>query len=81
MALIRLLALSGVGLALVPEIVVQFELEDRKLLRVERVRGLTQKFHAITGPRRFAHPLVSKIIPRFQEWLRRKFTPHSTRRK
>ena len=66
MALIRLLALSGAGLALVPEIVVQFELEDRKLLRVECVAGLTQKFYAITATRKFANPLIGSVILRFQ---------------
>jgi len=74
MALIRLLALSGAGLALVPEIVVQFELEERKLLRVECVAGLTQKFYAITAARKFANPLVGRVVQRFQDWLRKKFT-------
>ncbi len=77
MALIRLLTLSGVGLALVPEIVVQFELADRKLLRVECVAGLTQKFYAITAPRQFAPPQVGRAVHRFQEWL----TKHFTRKK
>ena len=73
MALIRLLALSGAGLALVPEIVVQDELEDRKLLRIECVAGLEQKFYAITASRQFANPLVGRVVQRFQEWLRKKF--------
>ncbi|MEI6085781.1 MAG: LysR substrate-binding domain-containing protein, partial [Verrucomicrobiota bacterium] len=74
MALIRLLALSGAGLALVPEIVVQFDLADRKLLRVECVAGLTQKFYAITPSRQFANPLVGRVVQRFQDWLRKTFT-------
>jgi LysR family transcriptional activator of nhaA len=73
MALIRLLALSGAGLALVPEIVVQFELADRKLLRVECVRGLTQKFYAVTARRRHPNPLVGRAVQRFQEWLKKHF--------
>lgn len=49
MALLRLLALSGAGLALVPEIGVKFDLEERKLLRIEQVPGLFERFYAITG--------------------------------
>lgn len=79
MALIRLLALSGAGLALVPEIVVQFELADRKLLRVECVAGLTQKFYAVTASRQFPNPLVGRLVQRFQEWLRRAFAARSGR--
>ncbi|MGJ3242842.1 MAG: LysR family transcriptional regulator [Opitutales bacterium] len=48
MALLRLLALSGAGLALVPEIGVKFDLEERKLLRIERVPDLFEHFYAIT---------------------------------
>ncbi len=80
MALIRLLALSGAGLALVPEIVVQFELEDRKLLRVECVAGLTQKFYAITATRKFANPLIGRVLLRFQDWLRKKFAAKKSAR-
>jgi len=62
MALLRLLALSGAGLALVPEIGVKFELEEERLLRVEKVPGLKERFYAITAPRRRASPLVDEVI-------------------
>ena len=52
MALLRLLALSGAGLALVPEIGVKFELEDSRLLRIEKVPGLVERFYAITAHRK-----------------------------
>lgn len=62
MALLRLLALSGAGLALVPEIGVKFELEEDKLLRVEKVPGLHERFYAITTPRRRSSPLIDEVI-------------------
>jgi len=51
MALLRLLALSGAGLALVPKIVVERELVAGADLKVARVPGLTERFFAITGAR------------------------------
>lgn len=50
-ALLRLLALSGAGLALVPEIGVKFELEEKRLLRIEKIKGLKESFYAITANR------------------------------
>ena len=71
MALLRLLALSGAGLALVPEIGVKFELEEEKLLRVERVPGLNVRFYAITMPRRRSSPLIDEVIANGTELLAR----------
>ena len=62
MALLRLLALSGAGLALVPEIGVKFELEEERLLRVEKIPDLTERFYAITMPRRRRSEVVDKVI-------------------
>jgi LysR family transcriptional activator of nhaA len=51
MALLRLLALTGAGLALVPEIGVKFELEEERLLRIEKIKNLKERFYAITARR------------------------------
>lgn len=62
MALLRLLALSGAGLALVPEIGVKFELEDKRLLRIEKVKNLKERFYAITAKRtRLPEPIIQLI--------------------
>lgn len=66
MALLRLLALSGDGLALVPAIVVKHELGSRRLPTRFRVPGLAERFYAITQRRRFAHPLLERTIPRLR---------------
>lgn len=70
MALLRLLALSGTGLALVPGIVVERELQSRRLRTVIRVPGLAERFYAITLRRRFGHPLLERAIAEFRERLR-----------
>lgn len=62
MALLRLLALSGAGLALVPEIGVKFELEEERLLRVEKIPGLNERFYVITMPKRRESILVNEVI-------------------
>ncbi len=49
MALLRLFALSGAGLALVPEIGVKFDLEEQKLLRIEKIKDLKERFYAMTA--------------------------------
>jgi LysR family transcriptional activator of nhaA len=69
MALLRLLALSGDGLALVPAIVVKHELGSRRMPTRFRVPGLSERFYAITQRRRFANPLLERTIPRLREAL------------
>jgi LysR family transcriptional activator of nhaA len=62
MALLRLLALTGAGLALVPEIGVKFELEEKRLLRIEKIKNLKERFYAITAYRsRLPEQIVSVI--------------------
>ncbi len=62
MALLRLLALSGAGLALVPEIGVKFELEEKKLLRIEKLPGIKERFYALTPKRKALSPPVVSVI-------------------
>ena len=62
MAMVRLLAREGAGLAVVPPIVVRDELKSRQLHDYGRLRGLKETFYAITTPRRFPNPLVAKLI-------------------
>jgi LysR family transcriptional activator of nhaA len=62
MALLRLLATTGAGLALVPEIGVKFELEEKRLLRIEKIKGLKERFYAITANRSKMHPEILDLI-------------------
>ena len=67
MAMLRLLAREGAGVALVPPVVVKDELEDGRLREICRVPGLKKSFYAITLRRRFPHPLVMEMIARSRE--------------
>ena len=65
MALLRLFALSGQGLALVPEIVVQRELESRELAVIRKLKGFVETFYAVTTTKRFPNPYIEKIVRGF----------------
>lgn len=69
MALLRLLALSGQGLALVPAIVVKHELKSKRLKSAFRVPGLSERFYAITSKRRFGAGWLAETVTRFREGL------------
>lgn len=62
MAMMRLLAREGVGLAVLPPIVVRDELASGELEEGERLPGLLQPFHAVTLPRRFPNPLLRGLL-------------------
>ncbi len=70
MALLRLLALSGEGLALVSKIVVERELQSSKIKFMERVPGLTEKYYALTVRKRFANAWLGEIVEDFRRRLR-----------
>jgi LysR family transcriptional activator of nhaA len=62
MAMLRLLARERIGLALVPTIVVQDELEARTLVEIAPLSELKETFFAITLARRFPNPLLKLLI-------------------
>ena len=62
MAMLRLLTREGVGLAVVPPIVVQDELRAGTLVELKKLPKLKEHFYAITPTRRFPNPLVERLI-------------------
>lgn len=64
MAMLRLLAREGTGVALVPLVVVQGELEDRTLVERCRIPQLHESFYAVVPSRRFPNPLVKELLAR-----------------
>lgn len=70
MALLRLLALSGEGLALVSKIVVERELQSRNIKFMLRVPGLVEKFYALTVRKRFASEWLAEIVEAFRVRLK-----------
>ena len=62
MAMMRLLAREGLGLAIMPPIVVRDELASGLLREIDRLEGLTESFYAVTLSRRFPNPLLRDLI-------------------
>jgi LysR family transcriptional activator of nhaA len=62
MAMIRLLARAGMGVAVVPPIVVRDELATGRLVEAEPVAALKETFYAITLKRRFENPLLRTLL-------------------
>lgn len=62
MAMIRLLARNGVGLAAIPPIVVRDELESGLLQEAHPLPGITETFYAVTVRRRFPNPMLRELL-------------------
>ncbi|MEQ9326561.1 MAG: LysR substrate-binding domain-containing protein, partial [Rhodospirillales bacterium] len=62
MAMVRLLAREGIGLAVIPPIVVLDELRSGQLVEAGRLTGLGETFYAITMERKFPNPVVRELL-------------------
>lgn len=62
MAMLRLLAREGEGLALVPSVVVRDEIDDGILVQTHRISQIKESFYAIAPSRKFPNPLVAELV-------------------
>ena len=62
MAMMRLLAREGVGLAVLPRIVVKDELETGLLVEADRLPGIAETFYAVAIERRFPNPILRELL-------------------
>ncbi len=62
MAMMRLLAREGAGLAVLPPIVVKGELEAGTLVEFDALPGMIESFYAVTVKRRFPNPLIRPLM-------------------
>ena len=62
MAMVRLLAREGLGLAVAPAVVLRDEIAAGVLATAPFDLGLTETFHALVARRRFPHPLVDALL-------------------
>lgn len=69
MAMMRLLARDGLGLALVPPIVVQDELATGALCAAPIPLGIIETFLAVTVARRFPNPLLREVLESAEDRL------------
>lgn len=62
MAMLRLLARDGGGVALVPPVVVTGELKRGQLVELHRFKEIHENFYAISPARRFPNPLAEELL-------------------
>ena len=62
MAMLRLLARAGIGLAVLPPIVVKDELASGLLVEADRLPGIAETFYAVSIQRLFPNPLVRLLL-------------------
>jgi len=62
MAMLRLLARDGGGVALVPPVVVTGELRRGQLVELHRFEEIHENFYAISPSRRFPNPLAEELL-------------------
>lgn len=62
MAMVRLLAREGIGLAIAPTVVVADEIASGVLATAPFDLGITEPFFAVTLPRKFPHPALNGLL-------------------
>jgi LysR family transcriptional activator of nhaA len=62
MAMMRLLAREGVGLAVIPPIVVQDELASGVLVDTDHLPGIRETFFAVLTRRKYPNPLIEDLL-------------------
>jgi len=62
MAMMRLLTREGIGLAVLPPIVVKDELATGALVEADQLPGISETFYAVTIERRFPNPLLRTLL-------------------
>jgi LysR family transcriptional activator of nhaA len=62
MAMMRLMARAGVGLAVVPPIVVRDELDAGTLREIHGLPDIAETFYAVALARRFPNPLLATLL-------------------
>lgn len=64
-AILRILALSGAGLVVLPEIAVRSDIRDRSLVMIDRMSRVYETMWAVTTSRKMPNPHVHEMIRTF----------------
>jgi LysR family transcriptional activator of nhaA len=62
MAMMRLLTREGVGIAVLPPIVVQDELDTGALIEASQLPNIVETFYGVSIERRFPNPVLSELL-------------------
>jgi len=64
MAMVRLLAREGIGLAIAPAVVMADELRSGRLVSAAFDLKIMEDFYAVTVKRTFPHPMLQTLLER-----------------
>lgn len=67
MAMVRLLAREGIGVAVAPAVVLADEIIARSVVTSPFELGFVEPFYAVTLPRKFPHPALADLLNRQQQ--------------
>ncbi len=62
MAMMRLMTRAGIGLAVIPPIVVKDELASGRLVEMDQLTAISETFYAVTVSRRFPNPKLALLL-------------------
>jgi len=62
MAMLRVIARETEAIALVPPVVVKYELNNHRLVELYQIPDISETFYAITASRRYPNPYIQKLL-------------------
>ena len=65
-ALLRILALSGKGLVLIPKLGVINDIKNKSLTILHEFKNINQNFYAITRQKKFPNPIINQLVHSFK---------------
>lgn len=65
-ALLRILALTGKGLVVVPKFGVANDIREKNLSVLHEFKNISQSFYAITRQKKFPNPLIGQLVRQFE---------------
>ena len=67
MAMVRLLARAGAGVAIAPDVVLADEIASGRIVTAPFTLDIAESFYAVTVQRSFPHPLLAELLPVSEE--------------
>ena len=65
-ALLRILALTGKGLVVIPRLGVANDIENGSLVVLHEFKNIKQRFYAITRQKKFPNPIINELVRSFR---------------
>jgi LysR family transcriptional activator of nhaA len=64
-ALLRIIALNGKGLVIIPRLGVVNDIDNGSLIVLHEFKSIKQSFYAITRQKKFPNPIINELVRSF----------------